>query len=68
MHSEGLILIEDLRAGGALIAQPKSGFTTRHHSIKRHLEPIKTPDVMVESYSDPTQDFRTNILINLEGL
>jgi len=65
---EGLLLIEDLRAGGVFVAQPKSGFTTRNRSVKPHLEPLETPDVMVGSLSTPTEDFRTNVQMNLEGI
>jgi len=65
---DGLLLIEDLRAGGVFAAQPQSGFTTRHRSIKPHLEPVRTPDVMKGSLFDPTEDFRTNRYMNLEGI
>mmetsp|Transcript_49130 Transcript_49130/g.59546 ORF Transcript_49130/g.59546 Transcript_49130/m.59546 type:complete len:228 (+) Transcript_49130:79-762(+) len=62
---EGLILIEDLRSGGIFATQPKSGFTTRPQS---YTEPIKTPDVMQGSVVNPLTDFRTNAILNLEGL
>ena len=68
MRSERLMLIEDLRSGGALITWPKSSFATSHHSIKINLEHIEMPDAMVESYGNIAQDFRANFLIDLDVL
>ena len=60
------MLIEDLRAGGVFAAQPKSDFSTREG--KKQQVP-RTPPVMVGSgITDPTEDFRTNVSLNLEGL
>jgi len=66
---EGLLLIEDLRAGGIFVAQPKTGFTTRQESKSHsHLKPLETPNVMLGSEPVPTEDFRTNVQMNLEGM
>jgi hypothetical protein len=61
---EGLVLIEDLRASGVFAAQPKSQYSTR--ATRRHDVPILTPHVMMDHH-DPTEDFRTNVEMNLEG-
>jgi len=66
LSSEGLVLIEDLRAGGIFAAQPKSGFSTREG---KNQQAPRTPEVLVGSgITDPTEDFRTNVSLNLEGL
>jgi hypothetical protein len=63
---EGLVLIEDLRAGGIFAVQPKSGFSTREG---KNQQAPRTPSVVTGSgITDPTQDFRTNVSLNLEGL
>lgn len=66
-YSEGLVLIEDLRAGGIFAAQPKSDFSTREG---KNQQAPRTPDVIMagSGISDPTEDFRTNVSLNLEGL
>jgi len=64
---DGRVLIEDLRAGGVLVAQPKTEFSMKRNS-KISRSP-KTPEVMNGSGPcNPTEDFRTNILLNLEGM
>jgi len=62
---EGLVLIEDLRAGGVFAAQPKSQYSTRAGRHQRQTPP--TPTVMLDLHS-PSEDFRTNVQMNLEGL
>lgn len=64
--SEGLVLIEDLRAGGVFAAQPKSGFSTREG---KNQHAPRTPEVMNGSgLADVREDFRTNVNLNLEGI
>jgi hypothetical protein len=65
-RSEGLVLIEDLRAGGVFAAQPKSGFSTREG---KNQHAPRTPEVMNGSgLADVREDFRTNVNLNLEGI
>ena len=66
---DGLVLIEDLRLGGVFVAQPKSGY---HTCRKRSsMEEVRTPAVLYGSGTwdtDPTEDFRTNAALSLEGM
>eukprot|EP00568_Trieres_chinensis_P004094 CAMPEP_0183295044 /NCGR_PEP_ID=MMETSP0160_2-20130417/3153_1 /TAXON_ID=2839 ORGANISM="Odontella Sinensis, Strain Grunow 1884" /NCGR_SAMPLE_ID=MMETSP0160_2 /ASSEMBLY_ACC=CAM_ASM_000250 /LENGTH=270 /DNA_ID=CAMNT_0025456461 /DNA_START=42 /DNA_END=854 /DNA_ORIENTATION=+ len=66
---DGLVLIEDLRLGGTFAAQPKSGYHVRRK--RSNMAEVRTPDVLHGSGTwdtDPTEDFRTNAMLNLEGM
>lgn len=64
---EDLVLIEDLRAGGTFAAQSKSDFSTRKC---KNLP--STPEIVIgsdiENDTFPNVDFRTNVVLNLEGI
>lgn len=64
---DGSVLIEDLREGGVFAAHPKADFTSKKKRfIERFLQKIRTPSVIMQD--DPTEDFRTNIALNMEGI
>jgi len=63
---DGMVLIEDTRAGGVFAAQPKSDFTVKR-TRKRRKNP-RTPRVVhVDVNDDPISDFRTIRALNMEG-
>jgi len=67
--SEGLVLIQDLRLGGVFAAKPKTVFSKSQRKTNKLKEKgVKTPDVLCGSNSDPSEDWRTNVLLNLEGI
>ena len=53
-----------------MLRRPKTDFTTRKSpNDKYHRQQPRTPDVLNGSgVADPAQDWRTNVLLNLEGL
>lgn len=60
-----MVLIEDLRSGGAFATQPSTFHLHKDEKKKKqtHLPPVVIPDK-----EDPTQDFRTNIELNMMGI
>mmetsp|Transcript_26920 Transcript_26920/g.41230 ORF Transcript_26920/g.41230 Transcript_26920/m.41230 type:complete len:250 (-) Transcript_26920:163-912(-) len=69
---EGLMLIEMISPPHAkvMLRRPQTDFTTRKSpSEKYHRQQPRTPDVLNGSgAADPAQDWRTNVILNLEGL
>jgi hypothetical protein len=61
-----MLLIEDLRDGGHLAAQPKSGFSNKKRRRRSNQEP--TPPSVVVTGEVPTEDFRTIVELNMMGI
>jgi hypothetical protein len=61
-----MLLIEDLREGGHLVAQPKSGFSNKKRRRRSYQEP--TPPSVVITGEVPTEDFRTVVELNMMGI
>lgn len=63
------VLIEDVSIG-VYAAKPKTVFSTRRSKKNTNMfknKGTKTPDVLRGSVYDPSEDWRTNVLLNLEG-
>ena len=63
--SDGQVLIEDLRSGGAFATQSSTFHLHTKNEKRKHN--TKVPDVVV-SGEDPTIDFRTIIELNMMGI
>jgi hypothetical protein len=61
--SDGLVLIEDLHSGGSFAAQPSTFHLNKNEKRKQR---TLLPDVLIQD--NPTEDFRTNVELNMMGI